>query len=697
MDVWRSMMCTQVWRGAVVVMLLALAGCGGGDAEGLDARPVPGTAVIFDLDADLGVSAHFYDVPYPNDLRADAQGRTDHSGFPGRAGSRLLRPIAELADARVSSATTPFAYFRFDAPLAARDAADWIVADPAGPILLIGIDAEHRDYARLFPAIASTPPVDNFVPTNLLAVAAPPGVILAPDSTYAFVVLRSLGDAAGAPLGVPDAFARLRAGLVPAGQLGARAAAIYEPLWPALRAAGVDLADVAAATVFSTIDVVGDLAALSDSLRLRHTLSIRDLRVDPDDGATHERFCEIHGETTVPMFQRGTPPYDRDGQFEYGSDGLPIVQAEEVVPLVITLPRTPMPADGFPLVMYFHGTGGTADQAVDRGPVTQPDGPRTPGLGPAHILAAHGFATFAAALPLNPERYTGPLGISGRPYLNISNLGAYPDTFRQTAIEQRLLLDALVDLEIAPEMIAACGLDAPAVGRDGYAVATDRVYAMGQSLGGQIVSMMAALEPRVVGAVPTGAGGYWSLTVLAAEFAPGIPSDFLIASLLGVPEVRDHLHPGLQLVQTAFEVAEPLVFADRQSLRPLPGHAPRSVFQPIAIDDPGFPNVIYNAMALASGNQQAGTPLHPALQEALALADRDGVLPFDVAANGRSLDGVPYTGVVVQYESDEFLDGHHIFAQLDEVKYQYGCFLRSLRDGGPGVVPAPASLDSPCP
>lgn len=680
------------------VVVLTLVACGDGGrsaAGGLDPSPVPGTAVVFDLDADLAVPAQFYDLPYPGDLRLDADGRTDHRGFPGQINNRLLRPIVALAAERRLAPVTPFSYFRFDAPLAERNADEWIHAHGDGPVLLLGIDDGARDYARLLPTVASTPSVDNYVPAHLLAVAVPPGVVLAPRSTYAFVVLRSLGDAGGAALGVSEAFAQLRAGLVPDGVLGARAADVYAPLWPALRAAGVDIAEVAAATVFSTGDVVAELEQLSATLRARHPVAIENLRVDPVDGADHERFCELRGEVRLPMFQAGEPPYDRDGRFVIGDDGIPVPQREEVAPLTITLPRTPMPEDGFPLVVYFHGTDGLSDQVVDRGPVREVGGAPAIGEGPAHVLAAHGFATFQSAQPLNPERYTGPAGISGRSYLNISNLGAYPDTFRQSTIEQQALLDALGELAIAAEIVSACDLEPPASGR--YFLKTDRVFAMGQSLGGQTTNMVGAVDPRVAAVVPTGSGGYWAKTIITADFAPGLDAKFLVASLLAVPELRDHLHPGLQIIQSAFEPAEPLVFAARLARDPLPGQRPRSIYQPIGIDDPGFPNPIYNAMALASGTQQAGERLHPDLQRALALDGGDGVLEYDVSANALSLGGDAYTGVVVQYFDDGVLDSHHIFAQLDAVKYQYGCFLRSLADGGVGIVPRPADLGSACP
>lgn len=682
----------------VALFLLWSTACGDGrhqGSPGLTPDPVPGTAALFDFDADLSDPARFYDIPYPCDVRLDAGGRTDHRGFPGQLGNRLLRPIVALAGERVRAPVTPFAYLRFDGPLADRDADDWIEAAPTSPVLLLGIDVAARDYGRLLPTVASTLPPDSYAPAHLLAVAVPAGIVLEPNSTYAFVILRSLGDAAGEPLGVPASFARLRAGLVPDGALGASAAQVYAPLWDALDAAGVQRVDVAAATVFSTADVVAELAELSAGVRAQYAIEIEDLHVDPLDGADHERFCELRGTARVPMFQRGEPPYDRDGRFEYTATGLPVVQREEVVPLTITLPRTPMPEEGFPLLLYFHGTGGASDQVVQRGRVSVPGGMPAAGEGPAHVVAAHGLATFQSAQPLNPERYTGPVGISGRSYLNISNLGAYPDTFRQSTIEQQWFLDALAELEIDPEAVAPCDLEVPVSG--GFRFRTDRVYAMGQSLGGQLVNMVGAVDPRIVAAVPTGSGGYWAKTIVSADFAPGLDSKFLLASLLTIPVLRDHLHPGLQIIQSAFEAAEPMVFAARLSRDPLPGHRPRAIYQPIGIDDPGFPNPIYNAMALASGTRQVGEVLHPDLQRALAWADAAGVAPYEVSENARSRTGESFTGAVVQFEADGILDSHHIFAQLDEVKHQYGCFLRSLLDGGPGIVPHPAPLGSACP
>ena len=43
------------------------------------------------------------------------------------------------------------------------------------------------------------------------------------------------------------------------------------------------------------------------------------------------------------------------------------------------------------------------------------------------------------------------------------------------------------------------------------------------------------------------------------------------------------------------------------------------------------------------------------------------------------------------------MDGHDIFAQLDQVKYQYGCFLSTMLRTGTAIAPAAAPLGKPCP
>ena len=434
----------RAWASALLAVLVIGTGCGDDDSTTNPTAASPGTRVVFDLDADLTDAAHFYDLPYPSDLRLDGNGRPDVRGFPLAAGNTVLPPVKAIAARSTGFPTIPAAYFRFDAPLAARDPNSVIPPEPHAPLLLLDVDPASPDRGHLVPVVATVVPTDPYAPANLLAIGPMPGVVLAPRRTYAFVVQRAFGDETGAALGVPLSIAQLRDGQAPPGTHGATALALYAPLWSTLDDIGVARTQVAAATVFTTGDVVSDLAALSSAVLAGHGVDIDGLALDPADGATHPRFCELHGHVRFPQFQRGKPPYNTQGLFELDANGLPIVQREEDAPVVVTIPRSAMPPGGYPLVVYVHGSAGLSTQVVDRGPVTTPGGDPTPGEGPAHVLAAHGFAVAASAMPLNPERLPGA---ELRAYLNIRNLASYPDTFRQGTIEQRLLIDALARLQ----------------------------------------------------------------------------------------------------------------------------------------------------------------------------------------------------------------------------------------------------------
>ena len=651
----------------------------------------PAVEAVTDLDADTTQAATFFDFPYPSDLRLDQDGHPDLRGFPNPDESPLVEQLRALAVDRPGFPVIPIAYFRFTGALGARSPDDVIPAAATAPVLLVDVDPASPDRGALVPTVAFTEPADEYVPANLLAVAARPGFVLHGGRRYAFVVTRALGDAKGQPLGVNATMRDLAAGKAPAGANGAAARDLYAPLLTTLATIGVDAQQVAAATVFTTGDVVADVADISTKLRDQYSITIRDLAVDPDDGATHDRFCELHGTVTYPQFQQGTPPFNTGGRFSSGSDGLPVKQRDEDAPIVITLPNAEMPAGGYPLVVYFHGSGGLAAQVVDRGPVLVPGGPETKGQGPAYVLAPHGFAMAGSALPLNPERLPGA---SDTAYLNMNNLEAFRDTFRQGVIEQRLFIEALRTLAIPPDAIQPCTGPTLPAGETAFRFNPDDLFAQGQSMGGMYTNMITAVEPRIRAAVPTGAGGYWGYFILETSLIQDAKD--LLVVLLRTDSDLTFMHPTLHLLETAWEPAEPLVFMPRLARRPLAGHPVRPIYEPVGLGDSYFPSTVYDAVVLAYGHKEAGDVVWPTMQDALALAGLDGIVPYPVVNDLTAATGGAYTGVVVQYEGDGIYDPHAIAFQLDTVKYQYGCFLRTMLDTGIASVLAPQPLGSPC-
>jgi hypothetical protein len=662
---------------------------------------------MFDASADFISSDHFFDFPWPSDLRLSASGAPDLTGVANPTLSQVFEGLRKIAQQRAGFPVVPVAWFRFTADLAPRAPMDVIAADPSSPILLVDVDPASSTRGKLLPTIAETIASDTYVPDGVLAVGPRPGVVLEPKHRYAYVVLRSANDANGAALGVAPALATALAG-------GSDpVAALYAVVPPALKAAGVDASQVAAATVFTTGDVVRDLSDLSTKVLGVYTVDLTNVAVDPVVQDGNARFCELQAQVSYPQFQVGSPPYDTDGLFAFDPNGMPVKQGDQVAPVTITLPKQAMPAGGFPLIAYFHGTGGVSTAIADRGP-WRPEtdtaqcpagqaldswnsvtGCNTPGQGPGWVMAPRGFAMAASALPVNPQRWPAGQNSNLPEYLNINNVAATRDIFRQGVLEQRLFFDALRRLTIAPSVVSACtGLSLPP-GENAYHFRDDPLLAQGQSMGAMYANMISAVEPRIKAVVPTGSGGYWSYFILQTQFFPNIKGD--LGLLLGLRGSFSHLHPAMHVVQIALEPVDPIVFMPRLGRDPLPGHPVRQVYEPHGQGDSYFPTGVQDACAMAYGNKQAGETVWPTMQPALALESLDGILPYSVSNDVASRAGGAYTGVVVQYQGDGVYDPHAIYSQLDSVKYQYGCFFQSFLQTGKAVVAAPADFSVPCP
>jgi hypothetical protein len=321
-------------------------------------------------------------------------------------------------------------------------------------------------------------------------------------------------------------------------------------------------------------------------------------------------------------------------------------------------------------------------------------GCNTPGQGPGYVMAARGVAMAASALPLNPQRWLAGQMSAFPEYIDINNVAATRDDFRQGVIEQRLFIDALSRLTIPPATLAACsGLSLPA-GETAYHFLQTPLLAQGQSMGAMYANMISAVEPRIKAVVPTGSGGYWSWFILQTQFIPNIKGE--LGLLLGIHVAFSHMHPAMHLVQMALEPVDPIVYMPRLGHEPLPGHPVRPVYEPHGQGDSYFPMAVQDAVSMAYRHEQAGTQIWPTMQQGLALEGLQGMLPYPVTNDVQSTSGTKRTGVVVQYLGDGIYDPHAIYTQLDAVKYQYGCFFETFLKSGVATVPAPADYSVPC-
>jgi hypothetical protein len=648
-----------------------------------DAAAAPAVTVAFDPEASFAAENAFFDFTYPSDVRLTAQGTPDVAAFPD-PGVAILVGLKKAAQERRGFPMVPAAYFKFTAKLAFRAPEQLVEGGLKGSVLLLDVDAQSPERGTAYPVVAETPFADPYVPENLLAIAARPGIVLAPNRKYAFVVTRAVGMEGGGEPKPPVMLAALARGEVPAGAKGPQLKLLYDPLWETLDKVGVARADVVGATVFTTGDVVADNAALGDRVVKAYTPELTDLVLEADPDNKQPALCHVRAKIVLPQFQKGTPIYNTEGLFEIGADGVPVKQRDETVPVSIAIPRTPMPAGGYPLVLYFHGSGGVSRQLIDGGDAGDP-----PDRWPAGVVAAHGFASAGQALPISPERVPGAKDID---YINVNNLVAMRDTFRQGIVESRMFLAALSRVHIPPAVLAGCTGPTLPAGETDYHFA-DNPHAQGQSMGGMYTNLVSATEPRIKLAVPTGAGGYWVYFILKTSTVPGAAS--FVQLLLGTSEKLSFLHPALQLAETAIEAIDPMVSAARVGHRPLPGHPARPIYEPVGLNDSYFPTVIYDAMDLAYAHPRVGDEIWPTMREAQKLIGLDGATTYPVKGNLKSVDGTPYTGAIVQYAPDGY-DGHGIYRKHASVIYQYGCFHASYRKTGTAVIPAPAPMGTPC-
>src|SRR6478672_949915 len=137
----------------MVLVFALLAGCS--NAE-------DGTRVVFALDEDLHTGATFFDFPWPSDLRL-VDGKPDVAGWPDPRGIPLVGGLVTTLAQRTGFPVMPVSWMRFTDALPPQDLEAVIAPTAEANILLIDVDA-----GTAVPVVASTLPVDDYLPPNVL-------------------------------------------------------------------------------------------------------------------------------------------------------------------------------------------------------------------------------------------------------------------------------------------------------------------------------------------------------------------------------------------------------------------------------------------------------------------------------------------------------------------------------------------------
>lgn len=553
------------------------------------------------VDADRPTS--FWDVPFPSDTtRLD--GAPDLRLYPRQLESIVGRIAAGWVD-RIPTATRDFSnnspiWFRFEGPIAVPASTD---GRPDDPVVLV--DAATGDLIPLDLRFVEDPGDDPFLAPMLLVAQPRLGFTPRSGATLIAAVTSAAGAEAAAAWTLSSADAEV------------------------LRNAGV-VNEIAVATRYTVQDTLGELRAHAAALdafyaaqprwadvELRRVLSLRyepgetpsgrpalvaTQRFEDGSSSTHfQAFAEqepfevdlgapwpmavYQAEIPVPYFQGlADRPFMRPGAMhvadddEYDGwlrfdDGTLLNEAEvDTMRIVLSVPKGPdgAPIDGARLLIWDHGTGGSAWNHVHR----RAEADRGEDINAA--AAALGVAILGRDQPLYGTRFPlidegfsdGSLG-----FYNIVNLPAFRDNQRQGAIEglaalrfaEEGLNDALDVGSIDAASVLRGGHSLGSVTAHGGIAASPELWDAAFVSGAGAWFVLNILESGLAG---TGSALFETLAdLLGVQVEPGMELGAVLAAGLGIEDPEavarvDRSHPAMAPFQWIVDPADPSTFVE---------------------------------------------------------------------------------------------------------------------------------------
>ncbi|MFT6627683.1 MAG: putative esterase [Flavobacteriales bacterium] len=589
---------------------------------------------VTDYDDRVAVAARFdangesfYDLPWPSDLRTNADGTLDLTTFPDAGGVLVQAYLAELNGRLRGYSLMPVLYAGFAASLPEDELPS--PADSLAPSATVQLIRLGDGCAERVPIeVSFRAEGDNYFEENLVIAVPVPGFVLAPGEPYAFVVLRSLGESRGESAAPTD---ELATGLAGDGVLAPHLA----PLADCLPTAGLRNGDIASAAVFTTQSPEIELRALRDAVR-NPSLEAPDVSAWEESSLSGIGGRAVFtGRYNTPIYQEGTSPFANEGgSIEFGSDGVPELQNWESVPFTVTW-RTNQEGPR-ELLLWSDGTG-ASQLGFLSSTVTE-------------ALLAEGFL-IASFVPQFHDTRATPGADDEIHSFNLINPAAFRNVFRQqvadTSYFLRLFLEERAQLPGLPDLDAS------------------RVVYGGHSQGALVGAMVAGVEGDIDTFAFNGIAGTLSLTALERTD----PIDFaaVIGALADIRGAFDRTHPVLAMVQLGADLSDTHAFAPHwRGWDANPDGA--NVLLTNGIDDTTAPVRAMSAVAIA-GDVTIAEPVGWDVDPFGVWDGASQALP--ISENVSALDGTPRTHAA--YLSDR--TGHFTIYQRSDVRELFARFL----------------------
>ncbi len=624
----------------------------------------------------------FFDAPFPSDNRL-VDGHVRVSGWPNPKAVPILAQYIDFIDGKLTGFSPVAAGFlRFSAPLdpaSLPDSATSVLPDAS--VQLIDVDPASPEYGQRRPIYVTFRKESGiYWQPNTLAFMPVPGFPMRPNTRYALVVTdAALAEGGGKILQALALKQVLGLQSAPAGA-ASDAQTAFAPAVAELAAVGIDVEHVVHFTAFTTDDPTAEFRAAAASVADQ----IAAPTADPTkwkllfEGTSFDEYEGSFG--PLPNFQRGTLPFESFGDgggFELDANGVPQVLDTFDARFSLSVPTSedcPMPPNGYPIVMYAHGTTGDYRSYVADGT--------------ARSLALQCIATMGVDQILHGTRPGAPADDVSKQVLffNFNNIEAARTNVRQSGLDE---------IQRA-RLFTESGLSVPAsVSQSGNTLRFDasKLMFFGHSQGSLNGPLFLAGSSAPLGAVFSGASGVMQITLLEkTKPEPSVANlvkTIFLQLLLDEQDEVSLLYPPIALAQSIVDPVDPMNYARFIALEPVFG-APKSVYMtegvgPDGTGDSYAPPRGCEALAMAMGLPLMDPVVHP-------FTDGVGETPAQVSIGPDGLSGNmaggAATGILAQWQPDGG-DGHFVVFDIDRAKEQAAGFLKNLADDPVGRVPAP--------
>ena len=644
---------------------------------------------------------HFFDHPWPSDLRRDANGMIVVTGLYNPFGEPIIADYVTAVTGVIpgfSVAASGFLRFNCDIDPTTLPASppDSLAATSTVQIINVTASSPEHDQRHLAQVFWQQAVGEYWLP-DTLAVMPALSYMLLPKTQYAIVVtsgVKTLGGGSIAPS--PDLQEVL--GLVTPSSRTQAAHDLYAPAVADLAALGISTSSIIHLAVFTTNDPAAELFSIADDVKATFpaptVLTEIDAGVD-DAGASTWQYNAGDQEPGVydvyqgwygpaPNFQQGTPPYTNTGGSFVFDGGHAVIQNTFPMRFTLVVPNAtacPMPANGYPILLYAHGTGGDWRSIIEEGNSVGDAMAR-------QCIASIGIdEIFSGARPGAPAPNDPNLeGDEDAIFFNFQNPDAMRTNTRQSAI----------DIVQEARLFTQTHLTVPAgVSNTSATIAFDatKVLFMGHSQGGLSGPPYLAADNSARGGVLSGSSSSVPITLLdKTDPPPSVAALWLIALGLTHPGDAAELnifHPIMSFAQTVVDPIDPLVYMHYLVQGPRAGYAPKSIYQTEGVWPDGGGDTYAPPHGIEIGSAAIGLPRELPGIHARVEAPWSGlgdVTIEDGGLSGNLADGSA-SGVLGQFEPAPNDDGHFVFFDVPACRTQAAVFCKNLAADPKGRVP----------